>query len=65
MEINIITIVALVAGFVAGVLVTRNNFAKVNKIVSDIDQKVDEIKNSRSKPPARRGRKPKAKTSNK
>jgi len=63
MEVNIFTIVALVAGFVAGALVTRNNFAKVNKIVTDIDQKVDQLKKSQSKPkPIRRGRKPKQQT---
>jgi hypothetical protein len=60
MDINIITILALVAGFVAGVLVTRNNFAKVNKVVSDIDSKIDTLKaDKKPAPRKRRGRAPK------
>lgn len=60
MDINIITILALVAGFVAGVLVTRNNFAKVNKVVSDIDSKIDTLKaDKKPTPRKRRGRAPK------
>jgi len=60
MDINIITILALVAGFVAGVLVTRNNFAKVNKVVSDIDIKIDSLKaDKKPAPRKRRSRAPK------
>lgn len=64
MDINITTIIALAAGFVAGVLVTRNNFAKVNKVVSDIDSKIDSLKGAdkpaaKAAPRKRRGRAPK------
>lgn len=60
MDINIITILALVAGFVAGVLVTRNNLSKVNKVVSDIDNKIDSLKaDKKPAPRKRRGRAPK------
>lgn len=63
MEVNIVTLIALVAGFIAGVLVTRNNFTKVNKIVSDLDSKINDLKTpekpKRATPRKRRTRAPK------
>lgn len=62
MEINILTIVSLIAGFIAGVLVTRNNFTKVNKVVSDIDSKIDKVKKPRRAAPKKRPGRPRKKT---
>lgn len=62
MEINTLTIVSLIAGFIAGVLVTRNNFTKVNKVVSDIDSKIDTVKKSRRTGPKKRPGRPRKKT---
>ena len=62
---TLITLVVFIAGFITGVLVTRNNVKKVNEIVEDaedfaakVDRKIDELRDDVAKvtKPAKRGR---------
>lgn len=60
---TIITLVVFIAGFITGTLVTRNNIKKVNSIVDDaegfasqVNQKIDELRDEVAKKPAKRGR---------
>tara|TARA_R110000803_G_scaffold52398_4_gene107883 strand:+ start:2189 stop:2416 length:228 start_codon:yes stop_codon:yes gene_type:complete len=68
---TIITLVVFIAGFLTGLLVTRNNIKKINSIVDDaedfasqVNQKLDELRDQGItkkvkqpvKQPAKRGR---------
>ena len=61
-------IVSFIAGFIVGVLVTRNNIKKVNLLVTEAkelaakaEQELAELKSKTKLPAKKRGRKPASK----